>query len=145
MRTRIAPPALYCFYNYSARMHGWNCALPPASEQLGCSVTPSAVVRAALAGRGRRNFSWIHKQRSTLPWRCLVRCPLLAVPSIGQRRLEDWPALETHYHERLPASLRRLRETEKLEDVGDTQDLFSADVELRPGWLALIESNAGMS
>jgi hypothetical protein len=135
--------ALYCFYNYSTRMHGWNCSLPSASEQLGCSVTPSAVVRKALAGRGRRNFSWIHQQRATLPWRCLVRCQLLAVPSRGHAS-GDWPALETHYYKHLPAPLMRLRETGILENVGDTQDLFSPNVELRPGWLALIESNAGM-
>src|SRR5690606_18781991 len=53
----------------------------------------------------------------TLPWRCLVRCQLLAVPSRGHAS-GDWPALETHYYKHLPAPLMRLRETGILENVG---------------------------
>jgi hypothetical protein len=137
--------ALYCFYNYFTRAHGWNCTLPVDTEQLGCSVTPSAVVRKALAGRGRRNFSWIHRQRATLPWRCLVRCPLLAASSTAPRQPEEWPALETYQHKQLPPSLRRLREAEEPESVfgdGGAEDLFSREVDLRPGWIAVIESDA---
>lgn len=73
---RAAP--LYCFYNYSTKDHGWNCNLPKESEQLGCSVTPSSVVRAHLSIRGARSFQAIHANKATLPWRCLVRCPLIA-------------------------------------------------------------------
>jgi len=134
--------AMYCFYNYSNGAHDWSCALPVDAEQLGCSVTPSVVVRRALSGRGRRNFSWIHQQKSTLPWRCLVKCPLLATPSTGQGQIEDWPSLESHYHERLPLSLKDMLRTGELKELADAEDLFKRDVELWPSWIAVLESDS---
>ena len=133
---------LYCFYNYSNQPHGWNCPLPLDTEQLGCSVAPSAVVRKALSGRGRRSFSWIHKQPATLPWRCLIGCPHLTRASATPLQA-DWASLQTGRVEKLPASLRRLREAEERGGVfADAQDLFNAETNLRPGWIAVIESSA---
>lgn len=64
---------IYCFYNRSNKAYQWNCSLPNCAEQLGCSVTPLGVARSALAKHGGRNFSFVHAQVETLPWRCLVR------------------------------------------------------------------------
>ena len=75
--SRNAATPLYCFYNFVDRPIGreWHCPLPKDEEQLGCTVTPSSVVRAALSTKGRRNFSAIHDDYRTVPFRCLWRCP----------------------------------------------------------------------
>lgn len=131
--------ALYCFYNHSLQPHGWNCPLPRDTEQLGCSVAPSATVRRALFGRGRRNFSWIHLQPGTMPWRCLVRCPHLA-PGSSIHSDDSWSDGSSYHHAELPASLRHLRETRGQIAVQDTHDLFNPEVGLRPGWVAVVDS-----
>jgi hypothetical protein len=47
---------------------------------------------------------------------------------------------QTYYHARLPASLIRQREGGDSEE-GRPDDLFSPEVNLRPSWVAVIESN----
>jgi len=132
--------ALYCFYNYSQRAHGWACGLSPDPEQLGCSVTPLRVVRSSLIGRGRRNFSWIHNQPETLPWRCLVRCPRL-MPGYNMPAHNGWPPPTEYVHKMLPHALRRLRELRTIETLDEDSDLFSPQGGLRPGWVGIIEMN----
>lgn len=71
---------IYCFYNYSDWVNlatCWQCNLPRQDAQLGCTITPSFIVRHALAGRGTRKFESIHAYPQTIPWRCLLKCPLL--------------------------------------------------------------------
>jgi hypothetical protein len=71
---------LYCFFNHCdwVDLVGcWQCRLPRQDSQLGCTISPSFVVRQALANRGQRTFEFIHSHSQSLPWRCLVGCPLL--------------------------------------------------------------------
>lgn len=137
---RAAP--IYCFYNHSTQPHKWNCPLPKQVEQLGCSVTPSSVVRAALAKRGARNFSHIHKQPATLPWRCLVRCPdLLSGRGLGH---SSWPAPDSFSHRELPTVLQRIRQG-SLSDQHSSEayeSLFNTNHEKRPGWVGLVDVSA---
>lgn len=74
---------IYCFYNFADRLDYtdyWHCDGPIDAPQLGCSITPAAVVRTALSNRGCRSFSYVHRQESTYPWRCLLRCPPFVAP-----------------------------------------------------------------
>ena len=129
--------AIYCFYNYSAQNHKWNCNLPRDTEQLGCSVTPSSVVRKAITTRGARSFTAIHDRPETLPWRCLVRCPHL-VPS-GASGHSGWPAPSSFRHERLPGPLQALRRERPSRAILDLGEVVSRDSPLRPEWVAVVD------
>jgi len=133
---RAAP--LYCFYNHSSKPYRWNCNLPPELEQLGCSVTPLDVVRTALSTHGGRTFSWIHQQPETLPWRCLVHCPVFAQPTSPSPHL-GWLPRDHYSHDRLPQSLRRLQETRSDQALVDAPDLYNRHIPLRPSWVAVID------
>jgi hypothetical protein len=129
---------IYCFYNNSDKPFSWNCPLPKQREQLGCSVTPSSVVRAALSKWGGKNFQSIHKSDATIPWRCLVRCPaFISASGIGHK---GWPSLEDATHKQLPSALRRLQDNPSqnpFED--DVAEIFNRQVNLKPGWVGIID------
>lgn len=82
---------IYCLYNCSksASQHQhWHCNFPYEEKQLGCTVTPSSVVRQAMNIKGFRNFDFIHSQNSTIPWRCLLKCPsVLQIYSNGSTNI----------------------------------------------------------
>lgn len=128
--------ALYCFYNHAPNPPRWNCGLDKDWSQLGCSVTPASVVRAALKGRGKKNFAWIHSQLSTVPWRCLVRCP-----NVLRRGLyhSAWPASKYYVHEVLPDSLRHLQEENQLPADSEHSEIWNANCELRPSWIGVVD------
>jgi hypothetical protein len=69
---------LYCLYNYARNyvqnIH-WQCGLPFQENLLGCTITPSSVIRQAINTWGKRRFDFIHEEKSTIPWRCLLTCP----------------------------------------------------------------------
>ncbi len=75
----------YCLYNHVtpvAAARGWNCCAGPVdAPQLACTVTPSSVVRTAIATWGAKRFLDIHGDPQTIPWRCLVKCKRLRVVS----------------------------------------------------------------
>jgi hypothetical protein len=131
---------IYCFYNYSMNEYLWNCGLPCNVEQLGCSVTPSSTVRATLTERGTKNFTHIHGQKSTYPWRCLTRCPKFITPTGDQ--VNNWPSPETYTYLTLPPPLRTLR---SLGDAPiqfsfrDQPQIFSNETQFLPGWLGIVD------
>ena len=129
--------SLYCFFNNSGNPYSWSCNLEEETEQLGCSVTPSGVVRTAISKHGARNFTWIHSSPSTLPWRCLVRCPEL----IGKARTArtGWPAHQDYWHAKLPPQMKKLQETRAIEAVDNPMQLFNEDSPLRPSWIGVID------
>ena len=70
---------MYCFYNHtnpSPSSGSWQCCASFDPNQLACTLTASAVIQDALKVRGRCNFTWVHEQPQSLPWRC-VTCPQL--------------------------------------------------------------------
>jgi len=98
-RTVNAVP-LYCLFNHvdhSAAQAGWRCSLSFDPPQLGCTVTPSSVVRTAINTPGKRTFEFIHSDPKTLPWRCLVRCPAIRqvyrAPQIGKAHFGVKPVI----------------------------------------------------
>jgi hypothetical protein len=139
---RAAP--LYCFYNSREVAGAWPCCQPRADEQLGCSITPSQVVQAAIGTRGGRNFSWLHTRPETLPWRCLLcrHRPYGLFPTGTRTR---WPAADSYFHQTLPESLRRrvTKMPTAIEvaegDINEDSDLYSSETPLRPAWVVLFD------
>ena len=104
---------LYCLYNHVIRGdfgQFWHCCCEDIEPtQLGCTVTPSHVVREALRRRGCRTFDYIHSKECTLPWRCLTLCPKIVDPK--HRPLISWnliPRQEIGYYKEVPRSVRDL-------------------------------------
>jgi len=129
--------SLYCFFNNSGKPYTWSCNLDEEMEQLGCSVTPSALVRKALGVHGARNFTWMHKSSSTLPWRCLVRCPDLICKT--QTTRVGWQPRNEYWHATLPPEMKRLQEIRSAEAVDEPTHLFHPDSALRPTWIGVID------
>lgn len=129
--------SLYCFFNSSTKPYTWSCNLKEEKEQLGCSVTPSGVVRTAIGLHGARNFTWIHNSPSTLPWRCLVRCPELIDKKLPQR--VGWQPRADYSHKTLPSEMKRLQEIRSIEAVDNPTHLYHLDSPLRPSWIGVID------
>ncbi len=129
---------LYCLYSHSKKKGGWNCCLPEEQPQLGCSVTPSGVIRDTLGKRGARSFTAIHDRRETVPWRCLTRCgasPAYACSSSSVLFQDpEWP----NEYDALPAQLELLV-TGKADDMTDSGEMYSSNVQYRPQWVAVVD------
>ncbi len=111
---------LYCLYNFTGnadeRRH-YHCRDgQPELKELGCTVTPSSNIRMAINRWGAKNFHSIHSKRNTLPWRCLVACPMvqrslvaLSADSNALPVLEALPLFDPNscYHRELPVALQR--------------------------------------
>ena len=115
---RAAP--LYCLYNHTDdadEFEHWHCCTDPADlKELGCTVTPLSNIAIAIDEWGGKNFNSIHQNKSTLPWKCLVSCPVVWYSlevmsgSIADRPVLGVPPLfnpESCYHETSPMVLRR--------------------------------------
>jgi hypothetical protein len=127
----------YCFYNHSIKGYKWNCNRPVEVEQLGCSVTPSSIVRAALAKHGARNFTYMHSQPATLPWRCLLRCPnFIARAPLAH---PGWSGLADCVYPSLPAALQHVRLQGGPFSFQDQPELFSSNSHLRPQWIGIVD------
>lgn len=129
--------ALYCFYNHSRNSYNWNCSLSPELEQLGCSITPSCVVRAAIAKYGAKNFTYMHSQPETLPWRCLLRCPKFV--SKAAHGHVGWPSLAEYFYPQLPAALQSLRAQGGDMSFDNQPELFNTNNRFRPEWIGIVD------
>ena len=116
-RKRAAP--LYCLYNHTDdadELDHWNCCTgPPNLKELGCSVTPSSNIRKAIEQWKGKNFKSIHRREGTLPWKCLVSCPMVWHPLLvksgketGTPIVRGTPLFDANscYHETLPLAFR---------------------------------------
>ena len=119
-RLNSAAP-LYCLYNFTEdadrHRHYHCCDGQPELKELGCTVTPSSNIRMAINTPRAKNFNTIHSEKGTLPWRCLVSCPLVqrSLVSLSEGAgATDAPVLDAFplfdpsscYHPALPAALR---------------------------------------
>jgi hypothetical protein len=138
-RVRAAP--LYCFYNFSNVVSAWNCALRRDEPQLGCMVTPAAVVEQALNLRRSRNFGWMHRQPETIPWRCLITCPRDHEHKFSTYAPSRWIAPEDYHHEQLPKELEELRTERRSYQLNDPSQLeYDGRHELLPRWTAIVDT-----
>jgi len=75
-RARAIP--LYCFYNNvdSALLtRYWHCRVYPSQpddiRQMGCTVVPLDAVQEVHKPHRRKDFSAVHRDKRSMPWRCL--------------------------------------------------------------------------
>ena len=63
---------IYLFYNTLTAHTPGLCSHSYPIEQIGCTVTPSSVVRSAISTYGGRKYSWIHSKPGTMLFRCIT-------------------------------------------------------------------------
>lgn len=130
-RANRATP-LYCLYNHTTDLdpsRHWHCCQTSFEpEQMGCTITPSSVVRDTLLKYRTKNFDYVHRIERTIPWRCLALCPrvrqrlkpILAPAPIDSA--DDAPSLfddDPHVFPRLPDNVSRGREVGRIVDFDD--------------------------
>ena len=111
---------LYCLYNfteYAAEQQHYHCGDGQGElQELGCTVTPSSNIRMAIRTWGAKNFNTIHSKENTLPWRCLVSCPLVQQSLMAMAAgITDAPVFDAFslfdprscYHRELPVAIGR--------------------------------------
>jgi hypothetical protein len=134
--------ARYCFYNYAntiQQSQHWHCNLPFDSTQLGCSIATLSTVSKAIDTRGGSNFDFIHSEISTLPFRCLVTCPMILSVYAGATR---FPAGFDDYKnakifESLPGNIQQGIETGSFEEWDS--HFYSNEVRYRPERILVAE------
>ncbi len=141
---------LYCFYNsieFADYAPYWHCHRPLDPQQLGCSIATLPVVKSALKKRGARNFDWIHTQRHSLPWRCLVRCPAfvsILQPSVSGSKRQPTEASEffgvvPRLYPTLPRDLLRVTDFVVPQEIeGFDPDFYNAGLGLYPKRIAVV-------
>ena len=88
-RARATP--LYCFYNnvgpFLATRH-WHCRAypnpPDDIRQMGCTIVPLDAVLEVHKPQRRKDFSAVHRDERSLPWRCLFHRACLAAAFHGK-------------------------------------------------------------
>lgn len=132
----------YCFYNYASTIQQkqhWHCNLPFDSTQLGCSVATLATVYTAINTWGCRDFDFIHSEISTLPFRCLVTCPIILSVYAKVTRFpdgfEDYENAQVF--ESLPRNIQEGIETGSFE--GWDSDFYSNEIPYRPARILVAE------
>ena len=117
---RAAP--VYCLYNHTDDAdegEHWHCCTRPIDlRELGCTVTPSSNIRKAIDQWNGKNFKSIHSSKSSLPWKCLVSCPMVScLLQVMSGNIFETPKFQSTplfdpsscYHETVPIVLRRDR------------------------------------
>lgn len=132
----------YCFYNYVKTVNQnkhWHCNLPFDSTQLGCSIATLSTVSKAISTWGGGSFDSIHSEISTLPFRCLVTCPIILSVYAGANRFpagfEDYE--NARIFESLPRNLLERLETGSFEEWDS--EFYNDNVEYRPKRILVAE------
>lgn len=134
--------ALYCFYNYSylSNKPYWQCTLPFDAPQLGCTVTPMAIVEKALAGRGNRTFKYFHSQPQTIPWRCLAKCPsILSIYKDNAKAAKEKFSTEVTMYKQLPPGFDLAIEDGSLRKY--SPDFYRVESDILPKKILVLDVN----
>ena len=87
-RARATP--IYCFYNNvdrSLATNHWHClarSQPDDIRQMGCTLVPLDAIQLVHEPYRRKDFASIHRDRRSIPWRCLFH-PACIAASIHAR------------------------------------------------------------
>ena len=101
-RNAVPSYLLYNHTNDAQKKHG-SCKRPLKIKQLGCTITPSRIIRSTMAqGHG---FDSIHKDSCTIPLRCLAECSEFCTPDVQGRTLLEPLASRRLLRENLPEFL----------------------------------------
>ena len=132
---------IYCFYNFINSPVSWNCSLPFDKEQLGCTITPSIVVREALRIRGGKTFNFIHNQKETIPWRCLVKCPKFLN---GEFYKSFLGSLDINFrYKQLPNYIEAIKKSRNVNVPYISSETINRESEFLPRWIAVINVDNG--
>ena len=133
---------IYCLYNFVERndYHPfWHCGRRLARKQLGCSVTPSFLIRKFIKTKPKKtSFDDIHKEKETLPWRCLTCWMTCSAPSCQQSQPAISYFREMSYSKELPTDFQPSNDREINFRLFEERDIF-------PRWAMKIEINADIS
>ena len=169
-RARAVP--LYCFYNNvdsALASKSWHCRAypnqPDDHRQMGCTLVPLDAVQEVHKPHRRKDFCAVHRDKRSMPWRCLFHpsCLAAALPSksddrqgmlAGQHSQDDegspWRT------ESLPDFLLRGDPVVEIADVIQQLELAGLHDDLDsdpmlassrwldiPEWFVIVESNLG--
>jgi len=98
--------ASYCLYNYSSSAISTRCVGTTDQSQLGCTIVNSRQVRTALSRRGDSNFTNMHTKFGAVPWRCLLTCFSIRLPSASYDGIE----LSRFLYDKLPGAFEARRQ-----------------------------------
>jgi len=139
---------MYCFYNHtnsSPSPDAWQCCASFDAKQLACTLTSSTVIQDALKVRGRCNFTWVHAQPQSLPWRC-VTCPQLTLrmkwgdgKTHGAQGIHATDAVPG-IHDQLPPEVDHARVTGRL--VNFSGEFYGGPKNQRPRRVLITEVHA---
>lgn len=143
---------LYCFYNFVNPANieqAWQCCQASVDEpQLACTITPSRIVRNAIASRGKKNFEWIHSNRETLPWRCLAGCARFKrafgppEDSVGpSEELADLFGQNLRLYSHLPPEVQDARSSGRMNRF--SPEYYNNNVRLLPRRVVVLEFELG--
>ncbi len=134
---------VYLLYNHLdqilCRIRPWSCCRSYDTEQLGCTLVPSWLIRQAIQFRGWRTFCAIHECESARPWRCVFDCEnpseqveALALSQPEPRVREN----EVFFHQKMPEWIQTgtqafdsLFEIDEPLAIEDANELFTRLVE----------------
>ena len=114
--------AVYLLYNYAENVdkQHWNCPRRYTKTRLGCTITPSQVIRDAMTGNP--GFADIHKRPETIPLRCLATCTHSWIPRVP-------------YHQSTPLEFLGRSRANELKGVDGRNVLHVSREELRDSGL----------
>ena len=98
---KVRAKPIYCFYNnvdQNLATNYWHCLASPNQlddiRQMGCTLVPLDAIKLVHERYGRKDFASIHRDRRSIPWRCLfhptcVASSIHARPEYRQGNLAD--------------------------------------------------------
>lgn len=140
---------VYCLYNYlrlNNLINYWHSSLPFDKKQLGCTITPSVVIRNTLNEHGLKNFRYIHDDTRTLPWRCLAYLPpglsLFEMADLNQPQYAICHMFGGGFHvyDHLPAGFTQAIETGTFNQFDP--EYYSQELNIYPRRIMLLDLSA---
>lgn len=135
---------IYCLFNFAQlpkMSKVWQCCETLDEPQLACTLTPTATITSAIASRGRRNFTSIHKSPKTLPWRCIAKCPkILNLYKNASKNTQSAIEIfgeEVTIYKHLPSNIEFAQEKGFVHLEGDNQN--NEFYKMRPRYIAILE------
>ncbi len=165
---------IYCFYNnvdQSLATNHWHClafrSQPDDIRQMGCTLVPLDTIQLVHEPYHRKDFASIHRDRRSIPWRCLfhptcVAASIHARPDDHHGTLADQAprddSISAPTFESLPDFLLEDSSVVEFSDVIQQLDLagplYDVDSDIGvppsrrlavPGWFVVIESEPSQS
>lgn len=132
---------LYCLYNHYSKANEpdhWHCKRIFEQKLLGWTITAIRNVETALTTHGCRNFEFMHKQKETLPTKCLFDCPVLIKQyqdkSLIDKKIKIFDT-EVVKIKSIPSSLIEQRDITSIDNY--PEELYNRQIEIYPKRIAI--------